>query len=45
MKDYQLDKYESFFLHLKASRESLASFGDFTATAVAAPGRVYLLRE
>jgi len=38
MKDYQNDKYENFFLHLKASREGLAKFGDFTATAVAAPG-------
>ncbi|MGY3088135.1 hypothetical protein ACVWYF_001168 [Hymenobacter sp. UYAg731] len=37
MKDYQSDKYENFFLHLKASREGLAAFGDFTATAVAAP--------
>lgn len=38
MKDYQNDKYENFFLHLKASREGLAKFADFTATAVAAPG-------
>ncbi len=38
MKDYQNDKYENFFLNLKASREVLAAFGDFTATAVAAPG-------
>ena len=32
MKDYQNDKYENFFLHLKASREGLAKFADFTAT-------------
>ena len=38
MKDYQNDKYENFFLHLKASREVLAQFAEFTATAVAAPG-------
>ena len=38
MKDYQNDKYENFFLHLKGSREALATFADFTATAVAAPG-------
>lgn len=38
MKDYQNDKYENFFLHLKASREGLAKFAEFTATAVAAPG-------
>lgn len=38
MKDYQNDKYENFFLHLKISPEGLATFGDFTATAVAAPG-------
>ncbi|GAA4042937.1 hypothetical protein GCM10022409_31100 [Hymenobacter glaciei] len=38
MKDYQNDKYENFFLHLKASRETLAKFAEFTATAVAAPG-------
>lgn len=37
MKDYQNDKYENFFLNLKASREVLAAFGDFTATAVATP--------
>jgi hypothetical protein len=38
MKDYQNDKYENFFLNLKASREGLVKFADFTATAVAAPG-------
>ena len=38
MKDYQNDKYENFFLNLKASREGLATFADFTATAVAGPG-------
>ena len=38
MKDYQNDKYENFFLHLKASREGLAKFADFTATAIARPG-------
>ncbi len=38
MKDYQNDKYENFFLNLKASREGLATFAGFTATAVAAPG-------
>ena len=38
MKDYQNDKYENFFLHLKSSREGLAKFAEFTATAVAAPG-------
>lgn len=38
MKDYQNDKYENFFLHLKVTPEALATFGDFTATAVAAPG-------
>lgn len=38
MKDYQNDKYENIFLHLKTSREVLAKFADFTATAVAAPG-------
>jgi hypothetical protein len=38
MKDYQSDKYENFFLHLRASREGLAKFAEFTATAVAAPG-------
>ncbi|MFD2719417.1 hypothetical protein ACFST9_11875 [Hymenobacter monticola] len=38
MKDYQSDKYENFFLHLRASREGLVRFADFTATAVAAPG-------
>ena len=38
MKDYQLDKYENFFLYLRVSREALAKFADFTATAVAAPG-------
>lgn len=38
MKDYQNDKYENIFLHLKASREVLAKFADFTATAVTAPG-------
>ena len=43
MKDYQNDKYENFFLHLKASRENLAAFGDFTATALAAPGTDALL--
>lgn len=38
MKDYQNDKYENFFLNLRASREGLVKFADFTATAVAAPG-------
>ena len=38
MKDYQSDKYENFFLNLRTSRDGLATFGDFTATAVAAPG-------
>ena len=38
MKDYQNDKYENFFLNLKVTPEALATFGDFTATAVAAPG-------
>ncbi|MFD2718891.1 hypothetical protein ACFST9_09200 [Hymenobacter monticola] len=38
MKDYQTDKYENFFLHLKVSHEGLVKFADFTATAVAAPG-------
>jgi hypothetical protein len=37
MKDYQNDKYENFFLHIKVSREGLVKFGDFTATALAAP--------
>jgi hypothetical protein len=43
MKDYQSDKYENFFLNLKASREALAAFGEFTATAVAAPGTEALI--
>jgi len=38
MKDYQNDKYENFFRNLKVSREGLAKFGEFTATAVAAAG-------
>ncbi|GAB3587387.1 hypothetical protein [Hymenobacter daeguensis] len=38
MKDYQSDKYENFFLNLKVSREGLAAFGEFTATAIGAPG-------
>jgi hypothetical protein len=38
MKDYQQDKYENFFLHLRVGREGLVQFADFTATAVAAPG-------
>ena len=38
MKDYQNDKYENFFKNLKISREGLATFGNFTATAVAASG-------
>jgi len=37
MKDYQADKYENFFAHLKASRPVLARFADFTASAVDAP--------
>lgn len=45
MKDYQSDKYENFFLNLKASREVLAAFGDFTATAVAAPDVDGLIAE
>lgn len=45
MKDYQSDKYENFFLHLKTSREGLAAFADFTATAVAAPGTDALVAE
>ncbi|MDQ2794414.1 MAG: hypothetical protein M3Y12_10475 [Bacteroidota bacterium] len=43
MKDYQNDKYENFFLHLKASREVLARFAEFTATAVAGPGTEALI--
>ena len=43
MKDYQNDKYENFFLNLKVSQEGLVKFGDFTATAVAAPGLDALL--
>ena len=45
MKDYQLDKYENFFLNLKTTPEGLAKFGDFTATAVAAPGIAALVAE
>jgi len=45
MKDYQSDKYENFFLHLRASRERLVKFADFTATAVAAPGADALVAE
>ena len=37
MKDYQTDKYENFFRNLKVSREALALFAEFTATAVAKP--------
>ena len=33
--NYQNDKYENFFLHLKVTPEALATLGDFTATAVA----------
>lgn len=32
-KDYQNDKYENFFLNLKAFREGQATFAGFTATA------------
>lgn len=45
MKDYQNDKYENFFLNLKTTPEGLAQFGDFTATAVAAPGIAALITE
>lgn len=38
MKDYQSDKYENFFLHMKVSKEGFVNFGDFTATALAASG-------
>jgi hypothetical protein len=38
MKDYQNDKYENFYFNLKISRDGLATFGDFTVEAVAAPG-------
>ncbi|MBF9224348.1 hypothetical protein [Hymenobacter ruricola] len=45
MKDYQSDKYENFFLHLKVSKEGFAKFGDFTATALAAPDVDALIAE
>jgi hypothetical protein len=45
MTDYQNDKYENFFFHLKVSRDGLAKFGDFTVEAVAADGVDALIAE
>jgi hypothetical protein len=38
MTHYQDDKYENFMANLRASRPALATFADFTVTAVGAPG-------